>query len=75
MISLGTPAGDPPIGLNDRGDVLVSPDLLWQHGQVTDLRTVGVLSASHFGISDRGELAGAIYPHGDATVVHAAPWR
>jgi uncharacterized membrane protein len=75
LINLGTPAGYLPIGLNDRGDVLVSPDLLWQRGHITDLSTVGVASASLFGINNRGELAGSIYPHGDATVVHAALWR
>jgi probable HAF family extracellular repeat protein len=63
LITLGTPLGDEPIGLNDRGEVLVFPHLLWQDGQVTDLTTLGVRAADLRGINDRGELAGSIYRH------------
>lgn len=74
LISLGTPLGEDPVGLNDRGQVLVSPDLLWQDGKVTDLTTLGVVAASLHGINDRGELAGTI-SLADDTSLHAALWR
>jgi probable HAF family extracellular repeat protein len=75
LISLGTPLGDAPVGLNDRGQVLVHPELLWQRGHITNLRTLGVRAASlNGGINDRGELAGTIYVHRHK-YFHAALWR
>lgn len=74
LISLGTPAGIGPVALNDHGEVLVPPDLLWYRGHVTDLTTLGVLNANLQGINDRGELAGSIFiPRADTS--HAALWR
>lgn len=73
LTSLGTPKGDAPTGLNDRGMVLVPPDFLWWHGKVTNLATLGVSSATLHGINDRAELVGAVYVAGK-TAYHAALW-
>lgn len=74
--TLGTPPDDVPVGMNDRGDILVSPSLLWQHGQITDLTNAGVVPVFLNSINDRGELAGAISRNVDGeTIIDAALWQ